>query len=394
VTFPIAAALPPLGLYNVVTQQADCATQVLVDGFTITCGNPSSFTQMVPNSLQGPQGAVQLRIKGAALEELDSVSLAQGALVIPGESPTMDGSDLLATFDFTDKPAGDYNLVGARPGDACPDPATLVRAFRLLPEVPCTELLLNGDFEAEGPQPPNTTLGPSSGWTNGPPHPNPWISLRYNEDIPNHTNSMPTGPVAGANYAATHTGNGDLARIYQTVGGASSGAELRLSGFMFGCSNDLPGNPDRRFNHHIKLWDGSLDGGLLASWVMPDAQHCTDWVPFSIVGTPTGATVTVEWGWQRTSDRNWAVPATYMDEVSLCKPKLCNDPFADFDGDDDVDQEDFAFMQRCYNPLGLPDGCLCADADRDLAVDTVDMNAFDACASGPSVAANPLCDGT
>jgi hypothetical protein len=80
----------------------------------------------------------------------------------------------------------------------------------------------------------------------------------------------------------------------------------------------------------------------------------------------------------------------------------CPEPFADADGDGDVDQTDFAVLQDCYTgPLQSPGPSLsmrCQCFDRtDLHnndIDPDDWAAFEACASGPGLAVDPACDGT
>jgi hypothetical protein len=78
----------------------------------------------------------------------------------------------------------------------------------------------------------------------------------------------------------------------------------------------------------------------------------------------------------------------------------CGEVAADFDGDGDVDQDDFAVLQACFSgtdggvtipPAGLD--CTCADLDRDgLDVDHLDLIEFEKCASGPDVIADINCD--
>jgi len=72
----------------------------------------------------------------------------------------------------------------------------------------------------------------------------------------------------------------------------------------------------------------------------------------------------------------------------------CNDPFADVDNDDDVDQADFAAFQACFSGSGndFVGGCECLDRDDDGDIDSDDAGAFEACASGPGIAADPNCD--
>jgi len=82
----------------------------------------------------------------------------------------------------------------------------------------------------------------------------------------------------------------------------------------------------------------------------------------------------------------------------------CNEVFADADGDGDVDQADFAVLQRCYTGDGggmvsEPEYCQCFDRrnndnspGEDNDVDSFDLAAFEDCASGSGVPADPACD--
>jgi hypothetical protein len=81
-------------------------------------------------------------------------------------------------------------------------------------------------------------------------------------------------------------------------------------------------------------------------------------------------------------------------------PNACKDPFADADGDTDVDQVDFAFFQHCVtgptDPItdfGPPVNCTCFDRNHDGHVSFADYAPFEFCASGPGIPANPACDG-
>ncbi len=67
----------------------------------------------------------------------------------------------------------------------------------------------------------------------------------------------------------------------------------------------------------------------------------------------------------------------------------------DFDWDGDVDQTDFAVLQRCFSgPDLMPANPLCNTAclDADTDVDADDVGYFAACAAGPNVAADPGCE--
>jgi len=68
----------------------------------------------------------------------------------------------------------------------------------------------------------------------------------------------------------------------------------------------------------------------------------------------------------------------------------CHD--ARFDNDDDVDQDDFAVFQICFDPTTVPDVsefCPCFDWDDDGNVDGGDFVEFQACASGPGIVVDP-----
>ena len=81
---------------------------------------------------------------------------------------------------------------------------------------------------------------------------------------------------------------------------------------------------------------------------------------------------------------------TCSDPGVLC----CPDPFADMDGDQDVDQDDFAVFQGCMTSgLGtLEPACKCLDQVNNGEIDEDDWGAFEACASGPDVPADATCD--
>ncbi len=71
--------------------------------------------------------------------------------------------------------------------------------------------------------------------------------------------------------------------------------------------------------------------------------------------------------------------------------------FADADNDGDVDQADFAVLQSCYAGTEAtipttPEYCVCFDVaganpGRDGHVSLADVEAFEACASGPGLPA-------
>lgn len=80
----------------------------------------------------------------------------------------------------------------------------------------------------------------------------------------------------------------------------------------------------------------------------------------------------------------------------------CSKPFADADGDGDVDQADFAAFQACFSGPGVlltGTNCACFDVDNqvgDSDIDAEDLAAFNNCITGPDIlwtqSATPNCN--
>ncbi|UCD29054.1 MAG: thrombospondin type 3 repeat-containing protein, partial [Planctomycetota bacterium] len=73
-----------------------------------------------------------------------------------------------------------------------------------------------------------------------------------------------------------------------------------------------------------------------------------------------------------------------------CPPEI----LGDFNGDGDVDQEDFGHIQACMNGVGNPPanpGCQNADLEGDNDIDQSDLVIFNDCMSGANVPADPAC---
>jgi hypothetical protein len=82
-------------------------------------------------------------------------------------------------------------------------------------------------------------------------------------------------------------------------------------------------------------------------------------------------------------------------EIALLVLEFIPTVQADFDRDGDVDQEDFAFFQRCLSGSHKPPalGCAAADLDGDGDVDQNDFTLFLGCMSGANVPADHGCLG-
>lgn len=94
----------------------------------------------------------------------------------------------------------------------------------------------------------------------------------------------------------------------------------------------------------------------------------------------------------------WHGPYTTCENVD-CAYSVCHDPFADADGDLDVDQDDFGVLQACITgqsggpPAGYPPrNCSCFDANGNGDVAGTDIGEFENCASGPGVESSAACD--
>jgi hypothetical protein len=84
------------------------------------------------------------------------------------------------------------------------------------------------------------------------------------------------------------------------------------------------------------------------------------------------------------------VEITYI-AASACDAHVS---WADADGDDDIDQVDFAIFQTCRSESGLGGNdtsawCECFDRDLDTRVTSADLDVLIRCATGPSVPVDP-----
>jgi len=255
------------------------------------------------------------------------------------------------------------------------------------------ELLVNGDFEAEGQKGSDTE--PVLGWLKplgGP-------ASKYDGRFQPPPGDLPDEP-NGYNQETDNRGSVDArgegpvtARIMQTVSVLPQ-RKLSLAGFMWANSAQVV------VNHHVRILDGNENGDTLAEFVRESGSF-VDWTAFSLVGTPTGPLATVDWGFVNTSSDWNDAAATHVDQMSLTQAKdPCHDPFADSDEDGDVDQEDFAVWQICVTQTGVaagapgdPADCVCLDVNDNGQINGADLAAFEVCASGPDVPADPCCDG-
>jgi hypothetical protein len=98
-----------------------------------------------------------------------------------------------------------------------------------------------------------------------------------------------------------------------------------------------------------------------------------------------------EFDWVRMLSYN-ITGCPFWDGEGCVPDPLCNTPWADADGDSDVDLQDYAQFQLCYTGSGDPGGvfdandCQCFDRNQDSDVDNLDFLGFVNCGTRSNVA--------
>jgi hypothetical protein len=130
----------------------------------------------------------------------------------------------------------------------------------------------------------------------------------------------------------------------------------------------------------VQLYDGIFQAGHTGACCNMADMSCTDVQSADCIGT----------------DKVFRGESTKCTDTKIC----CRDPFARIaDNDADVDQADFAVFQACYTGPGtftLSAVCKCLDHDlngsANNVIDADDWAAFERCASGSGIPAEPTCD--
>ncbi|UCD27348.1 MAG: hypothetical protein JSV03_09465, partial [Planctomycetota bacterium] len=133
----------------------------------------------------------------------------------------------------------------------------------------------------------------------------------------------------------------------------------------------------------------------------------TDWLSVSPTsGTTSGGADTIEVIYDGTTIAGWP-RGHYTANITVSAGDVLNSPQTlavtlsvltvapDFDGDYDVDMEDFGHLQLCYTGSGvllIDPACQDTDLDRDLDVDQLDFDVLYGCLSGTNVPAPRECD--
>lgn len=415
----------PLGTYDLKTSQTGCTTATTTSVVEVQCLDASSLSGLSDSSLAKPQGTVQMVVSGANLDLIDEIALVQPLDYsgfpqpdMPESSRTAQGtiiddsnpSAIVVEFDLWNKAVGPYDIVAYRydrchydgfydvDGDFINDhvyfPIELASQFTLdLPDPSFLQAIPNGDFEDGGPAGP-AVLAP---WTGSSivrgPH-----DCGADPDN-NYFGFCPELPY----YFAAQAANGSTSTpaIEQSLGlppGGMGDYELVLAfdTLMF----DHSFRPASTVTASIVVDEGlpteSVSSVVVSedSWVWP-----MEWL-----------TVTVDWSGNVTTDIKVRIEFfvenndgltpfanVAVDNFELYVISPCNSPFADADGDRDIDQDDFAVLQECFTgnvASNLSDACACFDRDGDTDVDQADVDKFEDCATGPGVQIDPNDPGT
>jgi hypothetical protein len=346
-------------------QVLPCNSPITVTGITPASGVNSgvvSITDLAGTGFSDAAGAPMVIIsKAGNIANATNVQVA---------GPTQITCDV----DLTGLPSGKYDVIVVQ--DGCVAKLSDVSAsFQVI----ATDFV-NGSFEL--PTAPQDCGGDTHGTPTG------WNAL--DELLRNSSVHVPTCPGLpdGDHYGSMATGEGELEQAWQTLA-VNTGFRYRWSGqFAGGGTNEV----------RIKLLNGDESGAVLGEIVVHTGTGPYDWTPFEVEATAISNVMTVMWEMSGATDDS----STHADALVFETIIACFDPFADADGDGDVDQDDYGVLQRCVTgpPPGNPpipadpEYCICFNRNPgvDEAIDQSDVNAFENCASGPTQPANPACD--
>lgn len=333
-----------------------------------------------------------LNISGTGFTGTPLVWLFGRGKTLPANVTAVSEGLITADIDLTGEESGRYAVIVKQEG--CVDSYGPPKVGE--PGVLVIGEFVNGGFELpDAPvnhgtctlgDPPNeaphVVLGLPTGWSTDAPS---GLVRDGNSPLPPNNGSACIVSTNGGHYGSMSYGGGGTMRAWQTVA-VNPGVRYAFSGEF----NAIP-----TATVTLRMLNGDENGAEIAS--APVALVSNAWAPGSVEGiAPTSGVMTVVWELMVTG----TLPDVGGHADGFQLTSTCNDPFADADGDTDVDQADFAVFQICFtgtetianrktNPPPYPEYCTCFDrALSDPAViDQADLNAFEACASGPGVPA-------
>ncbi len=329
--------------------------------------NNGVITNVVITGTQFDSGTPSVRLVGTSLKDVR---------VIPVSCVVDNATQMTCSIDLTGQASGRYNLVVQMGG--CVE--TLLDGFTVI----ATDFI-NGAFE--DPAAP-VTLGNCS---SAEIEPVPGIPTGWNsKDNMLRDSETPLPPNTGGSCDPRPSGGNDT-----HYGSLVAPSSATLKAWQY-----VKVNPGWKYRMKGDLWvhDGGaarfrlVDGidengiGTLVE-VISAASTGNTWTYGEVETTAQSEVMTVIF--------EGDVPAGnagfYADNLVFESTVSCNVPFADWDGDSDVDATDFAAFQRCFGETDpVSDECKCFDRPLGAGIGQADWNAFEACASGPGV--DSTCD--
>lgn len=386
-----------------------------------------------------------LTVYGTNMDQVTAIRLVRGLDQIVGSISSASGGSLTAHFvpptegatlgdyDVVTEQAGMYKLVGVR-NDTCGSPSDLPGAFEMvLPDG--DNALANGDFETGVIDP--WVLTPDSGDTQkGEPIPGAELAYTQYVDEGDPANiGFPqvqgiSTPYSGDEVLFTYEGNygvGLYSFEFESDPPGPYDPDLEYATWLSPNGGKLaqsiglpkgPGEYELVLTYWVRFWDEAWPHTSLTATILIDGAPASsvtaafpghgqatqdEFDPYTQLSVdylgPVSTDISVEFDFQSDFDEggsySGATAAIMVDDVRLFGIVGCPDPFADSDGDGDVDQADFSRLQQCYTGEGtfaLADECECFDHDQDDDVDPASLAAFELCANGPAIAADPACD--
>ncbi|HOW70179.1 MAG TPA: hypothetical protein PKY77_06205 [Phycisphaerae bacterium] len=415
-------------------------------GLLIKCGRqPGTLIRKVTQNrlLWGTVGTVRLQGDNMAglmpstggsvsLRKMRNEGVADGTATIPGQNYQLSGDDLLVDFDLTSPTieAGRYSI---QPNDSC-------RNAMWFPEAVLIYLptLTNASFE--------------EGWTTEPRennnicvNPSQWDATGGgNKNRPKHwdqawggTGFDPDGGGDGANqFDLKRDGNiwhpcdGDhvpgltglhyaslqhnftldqyYSGMYQSIAAPEVAGQTSLTDYSI-YIDACVASWQQISRGQIRLIDGdNYSGALVAQTDIPNTQSLGNGlirspefratVPAGYVYQSNPPILTIEFVWIHSGPDagppEWGnVAAFHLDNVRSSYD-CTRSPWADADGDGDVDQRDFGSFQQCYTGSAGPagPGCACFDRDHGGLIDENDFIRFQDCFTGPAIVTEPSAD--
>ena len=369
------------------------------------CTTPITVTGMSPqevdNTLTDPQ---TVYVNGSGFAGTPEVTLIRQGGTIPATVTNVTADQITVTANMYGVPSGRYGVMVKQGGCMATLSPTDPGAILVIGD------FVNGSFEAGDPG----NKADMPGWGLLVERPGATI-----EKTQSGANGAVFGGIDtawdGQFYAGQAVGSGDafhvaLYQVFRTV----PGTDYSVSGGYFGGIGP-PGDDPVTLGlawWEVLVVDGSnvsiadMNGTGGTPTQIAKKEHLAGEAGMSFRETFTAdftalseaTTIFLKWGY---------VPGDYATHLAgwdnLAVTSTCVDPFADTDGDGDVDQTDFAVFQLCYTGANqtpvptTPEYCKCLDVDGidnqpDDDIDQGDYNKFDACASGPGIPADPSCD--